>query len=131
MPICAVHDEHMVTNPQQLLKRPSTGQSRQMYAYRIPAVNPHRYRIQNQNPTLNSHRYPINTLTGLSTYPLGFKEKADPKFGLSECFSVWFFLVLVLFFISFCREKCLCVSVILFAVVAGFKDFHERIIARK
>ncbi|XP_071808803.1 protein TBATA-like isoform X2 [Asterias amurensis] len=89
MPICAVHDEHMVTNPQQLLKRPSTGESRQMYSHRIPAVNPHRYRIQNQNPTLNSHRYPINTLTGLSTYPLGFKEKADPKLGLIPITDLW------------------------------------------
>ena len=104
MPICAVHDGHMVANPHHLLKRPSTGESRQMYAFHIPAVNSHRYRIHNQNPTLNSHRFPINTLTGLSTYPLGFKEKADPKFGLSEWF--WGFVLLSLLTLSI----ALCIS---------------------
>ncbi|XP_038062082.1 protein TBATA-like isoform X2 [Patiria miniata] len=91
IPICAVHDGPALISKQSrdLLRRPSTGEDRRMYAYRIPDVNPHKYRIHNQNPTLNSHRYPINTLTGLSTYPLGFKEKADPKMGLIPLTDLW------------------------------------------
>ncbi|XP_022112203.1 protein TBATA-like isoform X2 [Acanthaster planci] len=91
IPICAVHDGPSVVSKQSrdLLRRPATGEARRMYAFRIPDINPHKYRIYNQNPTLNSHRYPINTLTGLSTYPQGFKEKADPKLGLIPLTDLW------------------------------------------
>ncbi|XP_071495051.1 uncharacterized protein [Diadema antillarum] len=89
VPICAVHDEGYFVNP-RLRKRPATAEARGMYTFRIPHVNQQEYRVHVQNPTLNSSRYPINTLTGLSMFPQGFREKTHaPIFGLIPVTDRW------------------------------------------
>lgn len=80
VPICAVHDEGYFTNP-RLRRRPATAEARGMYTFRIPKPTKEVY---NLNPTINASQYPTNTLTGLSMFPQGFREKTHaPMFGLS------------------------------------------------
>ncbi|KAJ8022689.1 Protein TBATA [Holothuria leucospilota] len=76
VPICAVHDDGFSNDPSVLLKAPSSPERRKLYSFHIPRISSAPYRIFNQNPMLNSHRYPINTITGMSTYPKGFKDLA-------------------------------------------------------
>lgn len=76
VPICAVHDDGFSNDPSVLLKAPSSPERKKLYSFHIPRISSAPYRIFNQNPMLNSHRYPINTITGMSTYPKGFKDLA-------------------------------------------------------
>ncbi|XP_033108173.1 protein TBATA-like isoform X3 [Anneissia japonica] len=90
VPICSVHDDGYLSNARYGKNKPSTAESRRLYSYSIPpTINRHNYKIQNLNPTINSQMFPINTITGLSTYPLGFKEKADPRFGVIPMTDTW------------------------------------------
>ncbi|XP_071829251.1 protein TBATA-like isoform X2 [Apostichopus japonicus] len=77
VPICAVHDDGSIKEPSNLLRAPSSAERRSLYSFHIPRISSAPYRIFNQNPVLNSHRYPINTITGMSTYPKGFKDLAN------------------------------------------------------
>lgn len=78
VPICAVHDDGPLSKePSKLLRAPSSAERRSLYSFHIPRISSAPYRIFNQNPMLNSHRYPINTITGMSTYPRGFKDLAN------------------------------------------------------
>eukprot|EP00057_Strongylocentrotus_purpuratus_P032977 XP_789620.2 PREDICTED: protein TBATA isoform X2 [Strongylocentrotus purpuratus] len=86
VPICAVHDEGYFTNP-RLRRRPATAEARGMYTFRIPKPTKEVY---NLNPTINASQYPINTLTGLSMFPQGFREKTHaPMFGLIPVTDKW------------------------------------------
>ncbi|XP_041485180.1 uncharacterized protein LOC121431649 isoform X2 [Lytechinus variegatus] len=86
VPICAVHDEGYFTNP-RLRRRPATAEARGMYTFRIPKPAKEVY---NLNPTINASQYPINTLTGLSMFPQGFREKTHaPMFGLIPVTDKW------------------------------------------
>ncbi|XP_071952857.1 protein TBATA-like isoform X1 [Antedon mediterranea] len=91
VPICTVHDDGYMSNVKYgKAKPPSTADSRKLYSYSIPQrINRHNYKIQNLNPTLNSGMFPINTITGLSSYPMGFKEKAYPKLGVVPMTDSW------------------------------------------
>ncbi|XP_063969686.1 uncharacterized protein LOC129281817 isoform X5 [Lytechinus pictus] len=86
VPICAVHDEGYFTNP-RLRRRPATAEARGMYTFRIPKPAKEVY---NLNPTINASQYPINTLTGLSMFPQGFRVKTHaPMFGLIPVTDKW------------------------------------------
>ena len=69
----------------QKQKRPHTSESAyERYRFRNPRLSRHKLQFYSLNETLNSQRYPINTITGLSMYPIGCKERASTAFGMSE-----------------------------------------------
>ncbi|XP_072051127.1 uncharacterized protein [Amphiura filiformis] len=92
IPICAVHDEGHIINPRLYVpqRRPHTSESSyERYRFRNPRLSRHKLQFYSLNETLNSQRYPINTVTGLSMYPKGCRDRASTSFGMIPMTDSW------------------------------------------